>query len=257
MNYFSENLKNIFDFSIRKLTKFSRKNYEEKNEAKENIFNSVEEIERENFLTEKYSLTEFKNNSTKTNYLENLYLLDVLDKYLKIEIKDSPNILDIGSKNWSYAKSEYFFFKQNCAKFLLDGIEIDAHRLYSNLYSRKEVAKFHIKGLENTNYIEGNFLNHTKKYNCIIWSLPFIKKYPHLKWGLPLEYFRPDEMLRQAYESLKPSGQMMIINQGIEEFEIQKQLCKRLNIHIQFAEKIESPFSNYKMDRYLILVSKE
>ena len=254
---FLENIKNIIDFKIRKSTKFSRKNYSEKNEPKYTIFKTLEELERENQLLEKYNLIEFKNNSTKSNYFENLYYLDILDKYLKVEFQGILNVLDIGSKNWSYVKSEYFFFQKKCNKLILDGIELDSHRLYPNLYSRKEVANFHIKHLPNTTYIENDFLKNNKKYDYIIWILPFIKKYPHLKWGLPLEYFKPNEMLQHAYSSLNENGQILIINQGKEEFEIQKQLCKTLKINIREEHKIETTFKHFKMERYIINIKKE
>lgn len=257
MIQFLSNLKNIFDFRIRKLTKFSRKNYVEKNEDKTDLFKINKLKKREEELVSKYALEEFRQNSTIRNYTDNLYLLDILDTHLHIQNQEQLDILDVGSKNWEYAKAEYYFFKAHSKNMCLNGIELDAHRLYSNFYSRSEVAKYHIKKLENTEYIEGDFLKQNKKYDFIIWILPFIKKYPHLQWGLPLEYFKPNEMLKHAHECLKKNGQLLIINQGKEEFEIQKQLCKQLSIEIQESHKIQSSFSNYKMDRYLILSNKK
>lgn len=256
MKYFYQNFKNTIDFYLRQNIKFSRKNYFEQNEPKEGLFKSQEETQREKDLVEKYDLEYIKNNTTKLNYLENLYTIDLLDKYSKVEQQSSINVLDIGSKNWFYAKGEYFFFKKFCENINLDGIEIDANRLYSNFYSREEVAKFHIKNLSGASYIAEDFLKHDKKYDYIIWILPFIKKYPHLKWGLPLECFKPDEILKHAYDSLNEGGQIVIINQGKEEFEIQKQLLKIAGIEYQAIGKIESVFSTYKIDRYLVLVRK-
>lgn len=255
MKYFYQNFKNRFDFFLRQNLRFSRENYFEKNEPKENLFLNEDEIIKEQYLSEKYDLEELKNSTTRHNYIENLYFIDILDQYLKVDYKNELKVLDIGSKNWFYAKGEYSFFKKYAERLFLDGIELDSNRLYSNFYSRREVAKFHIKTLENTNYIEGDFLKHNEKYDYIIWVLPFIKKYPHLKWGLPLEYFRPNEMLKHAYESLNENGQLSIINQGKEEFEIQKQLLKQADITYQDIGKIESIFSPYKIDRYLIKVT--
>lgn len=257
MKYFYLNFKNRFDFFLRQNLRFSRGNYFEKNEPKENLFLNEDEIIKEQSLSEKYDLEELKNSTTRNNYIENLYFIDILDQYLKVEYKKELKVLDIGSKNWFYAKGEYFFFKNHSDKLFLDGIELDPNRLYSNFYSRKEVAKFHTKGLIGVNYIEGDFLKHNKKYDCIIWILPFIKKYPHLKWGLPLECFKPNEMLKHAYESLNEGGQMLIVNQGKEEFEIQKQLLEQAGINYQDIGKIESIFSPYKIDRYLIAVRKQ
>ena len=94
-------LKNKFDFYIRNLTKFSRKNFKE-NDLKLN----------------------------ERNRLENLYTLEVLSNSFIKNQKDSIKALDIGCKNWFYAKGEYEFFESFCENFQLDGVEIDAFRLY-------------------------------------------------------------------------------------------------------------------------------
>ena len=138
-------IRNIVDFNIRNLTKFFRKNYEEKSD----------------FALER-------------NDKENLYTYDILKRFFLKTSKTPLRILDIGSKNWFYAIGEYRFFDEFCKDFILDGVEIDAYRLYSNFYSRFEVAKYHTKNFKNTNYIVDNLLNITNKYDYIIWFLPFV-----------------------------------------------------------------------------------
>ena len=133
-----DNLKNNIDFFIRSKTKFSRKNFVE---------NSEELLKR--------------------NKAENLYTKDILEQcFTKDDVK-IINCLDIGCKNWFYAKGEYSFLKSFCDEIYLDGVEIDAYRLYSNFYSRYEVAKFYTKDLSNTQYIAGNLLDLNKKYNYL------------------------------------------------------------------------------------------
>jgi len=256
MDYF-QNLKNLIDFNLRQLLKISRKNYCEINEPKDGLFTDAQAIEQENELVKKYDLGFLKNNSTRENYLENLYTIDLLDRYLPLEVHDELSVLDIGCKNWFYAKGEYFFFKKHCKNLKLDGIELDPHRLYSNLYSRAQVAKYHANGLENTNYIEGDFLNHSGKYDYLIWILPFVFEYPHQKWGLPAKYFEPEKMLLNAYNSLRNQpndGKIFILNQGEAEFEAQKALCEKLNLPYKSIGKVQSDFLEYKYPRYLILV---
>lgn len=258
MKFSFSDLKNKFDFFLRNKLSFSRKNYCEKNENKIGVLDSPKALEKEKYLVEKYNLDWLKNNSTRQNYLENLYTTDLLDRYLPINSQyDSLKVLDIGCKNWYYAKGEYFFFKKYCEELILDGIEIDSNRLYWNFYSRGEVAKFHTKNLEGANYIQGDFLNHNEKYDYIIWILPFIFEYPHMKWGLPLEYFRPEQMLKQAYDSLNENGEILIINQGNAEFEYQKKLCKRLKIPFSPIGEIKSEFLSFKYGRYLTLIKKD
>lgn len=236
--------------------KISRKNYREKNKSKSNLFANEEIISRENELLEKYDLSYLKNNSTKINYLQNLYTMDLLDNFLIVDFKENMSVLDIGCKNWFYAKGEYSFFKKYCSNLKLDGIELDVNRLYNNLYSREEVAKFYIKDLENTNFIAGDFLKHEGKYDYMVWILPFVFEEPLIKWGLPKSYFQPEKMLLHAYDLLNEGGKIFIINQGEEEYRAQKELCNKLNLKYESVELIYSKFLNYKYFRYLTLVSK-
>lgn len=256
MKYFFKNLKNYVDFFLRQKLIFSRKKYFVENESKEGLLQGKEETEREKILSEKFHLNYLKSNSTRRNYLENLYTLDVLDKYLPIDFQENLKVLDIGCKNWFYVQGEYFFFKKFCNDLTLKGIEIDANRLYTNLYSRKEVAKFYIRDLKSTEYIVGNLLEQEDKYDYIVWILPFVFEEPLLKWGLPLSIFQPEKLLKKAYEILKPGGKMVIINQGVNEYNKQKSLCDTLNTNYEEIGEIRSPFLQYESNRYLILIKK-
>ena len=222
-----EDFKNTIDFFIRNKTKFSRKNFQELNP-----------------------------DLIKRNELENQYTYDVLNQFFeKISIQNA-NILDIGCKNWFYARGEYDFFNSFLDDFSLDGIELDAYRLYSNFYSRYEVALYYIKNLKNTNYIADNLLNLNKKYDYITWFLPFILIKPLQYWGLPKKYFCPDELLSHAYGLLNDNGQMLIINQGEIEEKVQEELFKKLNIPYEKLGEIRSNFFEYKNSRYGFLVKK-
>lgn len=217
-------LKNKIDFFIRNKTKFSRKNFIETNKS-----------------------------NLELNKLENLYTFDILSKTIQKNTKKEAHILDIGCKNWFYAKGEYDFFSSFCENIFLDGIEIDPYRLYSNFYSRYEVAKYHTKNLKNTKYIPGNLLNINFKYDYIIWFLPFVTINPHKYWGLPENLFMPEKLLKHAYSLLKPEGKMLIVNQGLKEAQIQKELFEKLNITYESKGLIESKFLKYENDRFAYL----
>lgn len=248
-------IKNKIDFFLRQKLKFSRKNYWETPEPKAGLFDEPASL-KEKALLKKYNLEFVKDHTTKLNYQENLYTIDLLDKHFDIKNKSGLRVLDIGCKNWFYAKGEYFFFKNHCEKLTLNGIELDANRLYSNFYSRGEVAKFQIKSLENTTFIAGDFIKHTEKYDYMVWILPFVFETPMLKWGLPKHYFKPKEMLKHAFELLNEDGKIFIINQGQEEYEEQKILCKELNLKYKDIGLIQSEFLNDKIARYSIIVEK-
>ena len=254
MGYLFDDLKNSFDFFLRNKITISRKNYVEKGVNLENIFQDDEQKKLYFSLKDKYDLTPlYKYNDI--NFLTNLYYLDILDKHISPDSKPI-SVLDIGSKNWNYAGSEYVFFKHFSEGLSLNGIELDAWRVCTNLYSRYEIAKFYTKDLENTNYIAGDFMTHNRQYDYIIWFLPFITEYPHIRWGLPLKYFKPEEMLKHAIELLNEGGELLIINQGENEYNIQKELYKGLNINCQDTGEVTNAFSPFKNKRYCSVVKK-
>ncbi len=215
--------KNKFDFYIRTKTKFSKKNY-----------------------------------SGNINNPESEYLFEILTNYFPIDFQESISVLDIGSKNWAYVKGEYDFFKNYSTQLILDGVEIDAYRLNSNFYSRYEIAQFYIKNLQGVNneinYYPDNLLNINKKYDYIIWLLPFITIYPLQKWGLPKKYFMPEKLLKHAYRLL--NKQMLIINQTESEMNIQKELLDKLNFKYEYLGEIKSSSSLFKEKRFGFIIKK-
>lgn len=214
------NLKNNIDFFIREKTKFSRKNYKLKDK-----------------------------NNPESNYVRSL-----LTKYFPIDYHSNLSVLDIGSKNWSYVIGEYDYFKSKTDTLLLDGVELDAYRLYRNFYSRYEVAQAYIKGLENVNYYPENLLNIKTKYDYIIWLLPFVTEYPFTRWGLPKKFFIPQILLKHAYSLLK--NQMLIINQTHEEYEIQENLLKSVDIKYEKLGEIIIDNSPYVNKRFGFIINK-
>ena len=219
------------------------------------VFETGDEEEFYDNLKIKYG-EELSQNTTQRIFLENIYFLSIFDKYLSKKKKENISILDIGSKNWSYVKSEYLFFKSFNQNISLDGIELDAYRLSNKFYTRFEIAKFYTSGLENTKYIAGDFLKHEQKYDYIIWILPFITQYPLVRWGLPLRYFKPKAMLNHAYDLLNKNGELLIINQGEEEYTIQQELSKKLSLSPILLGEIEDKFSLFKNKRFCSKIVK-
>lgn len=248
------NLRNSIDFFLRRKIHFSRINYTEKNENKADLGFSDFEVKQENYLLNKYNFEDYKNNSTVANYCQNLYILALLDKYLLVNPTEKISILDIGSKNWYYVRSEYSYFRKYCTELQLDGVEIDAYRLYANFYNRLEVAKFYMKGLSGVNYISDDVRNINNTYDYIIWILPFVLIEPHRYWGLPDKYFNPHNLFKHAHSLLNSKGKMFIINQGEHELEAQKNIIKGLNFETLLIDNI---FYQYKYNRYLSIIEKE
>ena len=247
MANFFDDLRNSFDFFLRSRITFSRKDYKEKGCLDENC--------PVNETLKKYDLPLLKNLSER-NIKENLYFLNIYDKYLSKKQCSKISLLDIGSKNWNYVKSEYLFVSSLSEEPHLDGIELDGYRLNNKFYSRFEIAKFYTKDLQNTQYTVGDFMEHEGSYDYIIWILPFITEYPLLRWGLPLKFFKPKKMLEHAYSLLNEGGELLIINQGEEEYKIQQELNKELGLIAEYFGEIEDKFNLFKNKRFASKISK-
>ncbi len=250
-------MKNRIDFYLRNLFRFSRKGYQDTPENKEGIFDEKISTKEER-LIRRYNLKKFRETSSRSNYLENLFVLELLDDYLRPKRKKQLKVLDIGSKNWSYAKAEHSFFKKFTPQgnLTLDGIELDAYRVYSNFYSRYDAAKYHSEGLLGANYIVGDFMQHIGKYDYIIWILPFVSNYPHKMWGLPKKFFKPKEMLEKAFNDLTEDGVMLLVNQDEDEYILQKELLEELEIPYMPCGKFKCSFFEYKYPRYVSIITR-
>lgn len=254
-----KNISNKLDFFLRKNIKFSRGIYRNKNEDKNDLFIDAEMQITESEYLHTYNLEQLKNNSTRSNYLENLYAIEFLEKNSEFDFSgDSIKVLDVGCKNFFYASGLYSFFryKSHEKQIKLTGIEIDGYRLYSNFHSRYDYAKFYIQNLENAEFIVDDVLNHNEKYDVITCILPFVFKEPLLAWGLSLSEFNPKKITQKMYDLLEKNGELLIVNQGLAECEKQKEILGELNIKYKDKGIFESIFFDYSYDRYVLKVKK-
>jgi hypothetical protein len=257
MNFIT-NLKNSFDFYIRQKMHFTRRGFYLKNEPKYDLFDEPNAAQKEREYLEKYNLYNLKNDSTKRNYLENLDMIELLESYITLDpSKSSIKVLDIGSKNWFYATGQNHFFKYNHneKEVFLTGIELDAFRVYTSLHSRYDSAMYHIRNLENTRYIAGDFLKHNEKYDYICCFFPFVIEEPLLHWGLPLKHFKPSDFFEHAYKSLNENGEMIIVNQDEEEYLAQQQILQQLKIPFETKGIFKGIFLDYKHQRFVLKVN--
>jgi hypothetical protein len=80
---------------------------------------------------------------------------------------------------------------------------------------------------------------------------------PLVAWGLPRRYFCPKRLLLHAYKQLNSNGQMLIINQGEKEAEVQKGLLEKLKIPYKELGEIKNEYFEYQNKRYGYLVKKD
>lgn len=210
---------------------------------------SPEKEQRLEELKSKYHLFTWEHVCSKTEWVENLYLLDICDLYVgHIHTEIS---LDIGSKNWSYLPALTTFTKTPW-----HGVELDAYRRYWNLSTRKTYAEYMMKICDRCQYFPASLTEIQGQYSFIIWLLPFIKQEPLRYWGLPDRFFEPEKLLHHAWQLLVPGGKLFIVNQGQEETDIQRKLFEIQNIDAQYLGEITSLFNPYKQSRFGWLVTK-
>ena len=267
--YILKNLINTITYPIRNKIKFSRPIKKLKNEQKEGIFPKHKAPQEESKLLKTYNLLHFKEDSSIIHYKENMYTLKLLeDTFLNTDFKwnkETLKVLDIGSKNFSYAVSMHAFFSkfhQNSSKnrtIYLDGIEIDPYKIMTDLHSRYDYAQYYIKDLSNTRYITGNLLDiKENQYDCITWFLPFISKEPLINWGLPLNLYQPQHMIEHAYAILNHQGIIIIVNQTDNEKNIQLKILHDLGLnYIEKEDSYTNVFSPYQFNRHITLIKKD
>ena len=264
---------------MRSRIRFSRE-YKGKNEHKDDLFDDFDDEkkrlaeEKEALYFEKYHLECLKTNSTRRNYRENLAIIELLESFISVE-KESATILDIGSKNWFYAPGEYSFFmysgysalschpelvsgayqNQDKREICLDGLEIDAFRVYADLHTRQDYALYYTQGLENCRYLPKDLMKHHEKYDYITWFYPFVTEVPILAWGLPLRLLTPLKMLKHAVSLLNPGGTMLIVNQNEREYAIQENLIKELNHSYIKKGEFDNAFLQDDRKKFVTLIN--
>lgn len=255
---------NAVDYPMRQFFRWRRKNLIIANEEKDTLFSyldSVQQIRLKQSMDEylsRYCLYDLYSNSTGNNFKENLYYLELFENAAK-RIKWSPGqmvkVADIGVADWFYIRALYSFVKnypeKNTRSITLDGYEIDAYRVYTDAYSRFDYAMAYCKGLDSINYIPRSFQREPNSYDLIFMLFPFVFLHDHLKWGLPIRLFSPEHLLKDAWDSLKTKGVLVIVNQGSEEHERQMEMINSLNIDLYLSFPFQSDFYKYPLQRYV------
>jgi hypothetical protein len=239
----------------------------------------LEALERQ--LLKQYPLIEGDQPGTRLRYAETLTYLHYLDFIFRSQdllndclfkdhaIKEPLRWLDVGAKNWAYVPALNTFLKTFASWSPLDepayelvGIELDAYRVYANLFSRYDYAMSFTQHMPQAQYLVGDVMVHRQQYHIISHFLPFVVPEPCLKWGLPLSCFQPQAMLNHVLSLLIPGGFLIIMNQGEWERDAQQALFDRLpettreQLTIQAIGQMPASFLEYTYPRFGWLVRK-
>jgi SAM-dependent methyltransferase len=175
---------------------------------------------------------------------ENLYLLDLLARHLPATLPEAPG-LDVGSKNGLTLPALVAASLRGW-----DLVELDAHRRYATLSTRRAHGERIAKEFPGCRYIAGSVLDCTGAYAVITWILPFVHEAPLRAWGLPRRFFEPERLFRHVAGLLAPGGVLFIVNQGEGEHETQKRLFTEVGLAPDDLGPLESVLSPFRRTRF-------
>lgn len=205
---------------------------------------------RQDELRERYELRSWPLSCWPEEISEALWLLDLLDRRIVPRTPDGP-CLDIGSKHWSYLPA-----LRAAVPAEWTGVELDAHRRYMNLVTRRAVAERRARIVGESLYVAGALQDVRGEFGLITWLLPFVTPAPHASWGLPRRFYDPPGMLRHAVSLLRPGGLMLVVNMGEEEARAQEELFEGVGLTSERLGEIRSAFTPYRKKRFGWLLEK-
>lgn len=231
---------NAVRFAGRSLLGVTRGPPELVDEPKADLFDHLEPKDarsaqqRERELRRRYRLEPLAARSTRLDYRENLYLLDVFERLLlgaggAVEggfaaVGEGPlRVVDVGSKNFAYAFALERFFGRLAGPargVAVLGVELDGHVIYRDFRARCDHAAAYARQTENprVGYRVDDFCRlEGERFDVATLLFPFVTRHALVRWGLPLRYFEPERLFAKAVEVTRPNGALVVLSQTEEE----------------------------------------
>jgi hypothetical protein len=223
---------NALFFPLRRALRFSRGPYVLVNEDKRDLFAYLDAADaaaawgREAELRARFDLVEAHACSTREDYREVLYHLDVLEQLGALPGLPSArgvetvHAVDVGSKDFRYALAiERWLRARGGRPVELTGVELDANGLYRNLHSRRDRAEAYCRAVgPHVRYVVEDFLAfRSQPVDVVTAFFPFVLPYSLVAWGLPLGHFAPERFFERYRELVVPGGLLLVANHTSEE----------------------------------------
>jgi SAM-dependent methyltransferase len=192
----------------------------------------------------RYDLSPWPRVCSASEYRESLYVLDLVERFVTPVAPAGPG-LDVGSKNGAYLPG---LCAARPGRWV--GVELDAHRRYLNLATRRGHALGLIQPYPEARYLAGSVLDLEDRYAVVTWFLPFVVVEPLDAWGLPRRFFEPQRLLEHVVERLLPGGVLLIVNQGEREAEAQATLLRSVGATFEALGRMQSEVSPFRLQRF-------
>jgi hypothetical protein len=143
-------------------------------------------------------------------YLSSLLLIDAIDTFLskaKVTLPSTLNVLDAGAGQWEYALPLYDYL---CGKHRLCDVELHGIDIQGKQWQKDIVKK--VKD-HNIHYHAGDFMQlHERSVYDIFFFIHMFPPYRFKDHSIPFRPYR--EMLKKAFDLLKPEGLFIAISYG-------------------------------------------
>jgi SAM-dependent methyltransferase len=255
-------LRNSADYSLRQWFRWQRRGLRIRNEPKDRLFARLPEGPRQVAesvaarLLADYHLQTLYNNSRAETYRENLFYLEMLERAVATARPPWPQTIraaDIGPSSWFYVHALHALLQwwecPSGRRVNLSGYEADAYRVYVDFHSRFDHAQAHLQGLNGVRYLPEPFARQPAAFDFVTMLFPFVSAKDHLQWGLPRALFAPDQLLADAWHSLKPGGLLVIVNQGEDEHQAEREMLAAAGIKPLAAFRHASTLYQYGLPR--------
>ena len=131
-------------------------------------------------LATDYPLTAWPAVCSRQEYLINLHILDLLDRYLA---PASGRGHDIGAGKWAYLPALLSW-----SGLSWDAVELDAHRRDWTLATRRAYANDMLRLCGDCHYRARSLRELTGRYACVTWFLPYVVPAPLQAARLPARF---------------------------------------------------------------------
>jgi hypothetical protein len=173
---------------------------------------------------------------------ENLYVLDLLQRHLASA--HGPG-LEVGAKNGAILPALHA-----AVPGPWDLVELDAHRRYADLSTRRAHGERMARAYAGCRYIAGTVVDRQDQYGVVVWFLPFLFEAPLRAWGLPRRFFAPEALFDHVVGRVAPRGSLLIVNQGERERDRQRELFDARGLRATDLGLLDSPLTPFRRKRF-------